>query len=843
DLDLTFGTNAKIQMIGTSKIFANEIIINNGETYIFDNSGSLNANYLFVKEGAILDFNRDGKCNVPQIEIGDNAHVTFCRLETNDIIIKKGSEVDFRKGTSNIYNTLTALGDYEDRITLNINQEHSINGHISQLTLEHCNYNGGYSVFFGKLNQNANVIINNCSFDNLVQHFRIGKNIANTINAHISGNTFSDCGLNGLVIVDHDTVFITQNNFNQINSTALILSYNKYTLVEDCQFYDTRNAIIVDSRQIETENPVPENAKIEIKNSRFESVETGIDALMGNIKTLYISDNIFSANKIGITATQFSEENNDFVIKQNRFTNNRDYGINLTNGIETVIAYNNFLVTDNSSTTDQLTGIYISQVTNPVILGNTIQGTNLLNPGPGIFMHSSNGQIRRNIITGHLNGIELGNSSPNIALNSITENKEYGLYVGSNSIPNLGNTSFDEEGYPLTGYNDISENGDCGLNAESEIFLSKAYIQLSKGCNTIADDRYGPSLQCDYTFLIDGYGVDDVIYAEYNYWGNHPIYGNDPSQRFGENVNVEYGEYWNEPCSYTPSTNYFLVKSYTGSVIDTVYSSGVLAFPLIEIEQAYSLSDKNYFSGNYSVANQGYSSIANNFGTTRLSLKAFTRLFQIQKLVNASSQEFTNLSNYYSSKLSGITDSLMIQVLLHLKDLCLVAEGEYVSAINRFETLANENPDTDLAFYLGLNALTTSLLLDSSSVLGKVSSKFIAYGTGDYNDKVKILFNKRRGINLESSTAQIPTKFELYQNYPNPFNPTTTIKFDLPKDGLVKLEIFDILGRKITTLVNEQRTAGSYEQVFDASSLASGVYVYKLQAGDFINSKKMILVK
>ena len=83
----------------------------------------------------------------------------------------------------------------------------------------------------------------------------------------------------------------------------------------------------------------------------------------------------------------------------------------------------------------------------------------------------------------------------------------------------------------------------------------------------------------------------------------------------------------------------------------------------------------------------------------------------------------------------------------------------------------------------------------------------------------------------------------MYQNYPNPFNPTTTIKFDLPNDGIITLEIFDILGRRITTLVAEYRTAGSYEQVFNASSLASGVYVYKLQAGDFVSSRKMILLK
>lgn len=95
----------------------------------------------------------------------------------------------------------------------------------------------------------------------------------------------------------------------------------------------------------------------------------------------------------------------------------------------------------------------------------------------------------------------------------------------------------------------------------------------------------------------------------------------------------------------------------------------------------------------------------------------------------------------------------------------------------------------------------------------------------------------------KNNSDELFTACYLNQNYPNPFNPVTTIKFDIPNDGIVRLEVFDILGRKITTLVNEHKSAGSYEQVFDASGLASGVYVYKLQAGDFVNSKKMILMK
>ncbi len=102
-----------------------------------------------------------------------------------------------------------------------------------------------------------------------------------------------------------------------------------------------------------------------------------------------------------------------------------------------------------------------------------------------------------------------------------------------------------------------------------------------------------------------------------------------------------------------------------------------------------------------------------------------------------------------------------------------------------------------------------------------------------------------------SDNDYIPSTYSLSQNYPNPFNPTTTIKFDLPADGIITLEIYDILGRKISTLINEHRQAGSYEQVFDASSLSSGVYVYKLQVIDpssnsgrsFVQSKKLILLK
>ena len=88
-----------------------------------------------------------------------------------------------------------------------------------------------------------------------------------------------------------------------------------------------------------------------------------------------------------------------------------------------------------------------------------------------------------------------------------------------------------------------------------------------------------------------------------------------------------------------------------------------------------------------------------------------------------------------------------------------------------------------------------------------------------------------------------PQKFELVQNYPNPFNPSTTIKYSLPKTEKVVLKVYDILGNEITTLVSEERSSGNYEVKFDKNNLASGVYLYRIQAGEFTATKKFILMK
>ena len=103
-------------------------------------------------------------------------------------------------------------------------------------------------------------------------------------------------------------------------------------------------------------------------------------------------------------------------------------------------------------------------------------------------------------------------------------------------------------------------------------------------------------------------------------------------------------------------------------------------------------------------------------------------------------------------------------------------------------------------------------------------------------------FTTGLAVSVESKEL-IPKKFELEQNYPNPFNPTTNFEFQTANFGLVTLKLYDVLGNEVATIVNEEKPAGNYKVTFDASNLPSGVYFYKIKAGNFVKIKKMVLLR
>lgn len=125
-------------------------------------------------------------------------------------------------------------------------------------------------------------------------------------------------------------------------------------------------------------------------------------------------------------------------------------------------------------------------------------------------------------------------------------------------------------------------------------------------------------------------------------------------------------------------------------------------------------------------------------------------------------------------------------------------------------------------------------------------------GTIDKQNNI-IKFNANTASNFYALSGQsvtavdgkgnIPGRFILEQNYPNPFNPATTIKYSIPTNEYVTLKVYDVLGKEIITLVNGSQTAGSYKVEFDGSKLSSGIYLFKIQTGKFIETKKMVLAK
>ena len=178
----------------------------------------------------------------------------------------------------------------------------------------------------------------------------------------------------------------------------------------------------------------------------------------------------------------------------------------------------------------------------------------------------------------------------------------------------------------------------------------------------------------------------------------------------------------------------------------------------------------------------------------------------------------------------------------------------FSGAINATDTIETEYlrgfifssdniPQVD-SFYVQLFIDSTSLYQgDLDYGISNAYSPDEASENGDNSHTLKKAVHFKNVNNLSNVINSVPKTYELSQNYPNPFNPVTNIKYQLPKDGLVTLKVYDITGREIAKLVNEVKQAGFYTASFNGSNFASGVYFYRIQSGDFIQVKRMVLIK
>jgi hypothetical protein len=520
---------------------------------------------------------------------------------------------------------------------------------------------------------------------------------------------------------------------------------------------------------------------------------------------------------------------------------NSNYGIFITN-LPGMLIQNNII-------TNTACAIYLSNVTDAQAIGNTIISNS--NEMSGIYCQSSGGTIRANSINGHTSGVHLANSSPKLGGNTITSNKYHGIYVGSGSVPYMRGefAGRPPNMYPISGYNYIYENGGYfgpgSDNDGSEIYFFNSNAQMDRGCNSIYDDRQPSPPLINTLFLMNGYssGFPITIQAQNNFWGD-TVY----AARFG-NLNVNFIPYETQPCPEPQDgggEEELVLRTSFGDVIDTVYSTGAEVPELTVTEEAYAEAEGYFLEGDLSNALQVYEGIINNNATEEEKYFAYERKYAIGKLTDQTTEFFNEMSNSFLTLATSTQDTLNAKILNQLSTLSKVGEQEYESAIGEFDIVIQQNPNTEEAIYAEIDALTTALLIeeaDSTLQKGRLG-KYLIKSSTDYNQRVDEILRKHFGSESKETEEEIlPTEYTLYQNYPNPFNPTTTIKYDLPNSSEVSLIIYDILGRKVKELVNTKQQAGRYEVQFNASNLASGVYIYQLVADKFISSKKMILLK
>jgi len=585
-------------------------------------------------------------------------------------------------------------------------------------------------------------------------------------------------------------------------------------------------------------------ASIDMQYCDIKYSQVGVEAEVGT-EGIYISYSSFTnCTSTGILMLGDTQHNEATPIVSNCTFTNCSTGISAAN-------YSEILINQNTVSNSYL-GIIISSIPSAFIQGNVISGNSNGN-NDGILVFNSGGYIRSNIVQNHVNGIRIGNSSPDIGGNILEENKSHGLYVGSGSIPNLvGHLQINPPLYfPLSGYNKIFNNGSGtlantpGNDSQSEIYLSASNIVLREGCNEIRDDRTATPM-LNTLLLMNGsmVGGGRQLDARNNYWGTTTP----TNSRFGL-LSVLITPYYGDPCPVPDgsggSEEVLVLKTSSGEVVDSISAAEGLPENFTTLQSSYSEADNYFATGSVDLAKPLYEQIVSSNYSAEEKLPAYNKLYTIGNLTGEEENYFTALQNTFDEIANTETDTLLKKIYKQNSIKCDVSKEEYLTAISKFDNIIQQNPNSEEAVYAEIDIITNALNLDTTnSQLGKMGNgKYLVKGTSDYLSKLNDILQSKFGINSEEKEQIIPKEYSLYQNYPNPFNPVTTIKYDLPKDGLVSLEIFDILGRKITTLVEEYRTAGSYEQVFNASSLASGVYVYKLQAGDFISSKKMILLK
>lgn len=575
-------------------------------------------------------------------------------------------------------------------------------------------------------------------------------------------------------------------------------------------------------------------------------------------------------------------------------------GSSLTNctisGADQPIAINNVSsctisgCTINNSNFSSYQGVDVNNST-PTITNLTINGQSGSYSGIRYENHSGgtlSSSTIRNCGAGH--GIIIqGGSSPTINDCTITGNYFYGIINTANlsAMPTIENDQIYSNGSGR--YHNIVfigsqgfiqgnrlSNGFAGLGAYSDSYVTSGGTLGVAGDNYLHDNSYGMICSDPGTYVaLGGYSGIKA------FWGTcNQFYGNTTYNAYivgGASVNAYY-DWWGQS---PPDTSLFYVGSgstfnYTPYMTSTSNCPiGGGAAPIVQNQTAGTLSAPSGISPtdsllavsgealdllDYSTATSACGSVLGSHSASFLQKQvALARLSQIflneeSRALTTASPDSTILSELHlrmesKDSLSETAEELLAADYTGSKQL-----GKAQSLLN---DLISRYPGTDvekrsLILLASLRWFDPSYYQASSTALNTLTSEYgssvdaglmVALGgsspaSSSVSQEAKVPVNQQKA----NSTDTTSLAFQL-GNYPNPFNPTTVIQYQLPKDTRVNLEIYDILGREVATVVDGQQTAGYHEVEFDGSRFASGVYFYRLATPTYSKVRKMILMK
>ncbi|MBX3006955.1 MAG: right-handed parallel beta-helix repeat-containing protein [Melioribacteraceae bacterium] len=490
---------------------------------------------------------------------------------------------------------------------------------------------------------------------------------------------------------------------------------------------------------------------------------------------------------------------------------------------------------------------YLPNITNSTIANNNI-GINLYNTG--VQTNSiSNNLIQYN--TTH--GINLTNSSPrNISGNQIYNNGQAGIYCINSSTPYIYN-------------NQITGNSAAGITCALYSPARLGSYSGGGGYNLITGNNWG--VGCGYEShailgTTSGYGYNSIhsntshevkseydsnVMAENNWWNRTtpPFYiASDFYTAYGGTID------YNPALSYNPLGG--LMKT-TSSEYNYDITNEERGFSFLDSELREALN--NLIKGQYEEAILIYKrryKKENDIGKKKYILGRLAECY------NLSEKEgfifFLNNDVRINSEGELIRKDELYATSLFLENMFLINEKKYAQAVNNFEALLKDFPENGAviksALY-NLVCLNHNQLNDVSR--GKIyidvlKTKYpndeltlqamLTIGEFDKNYYPKPELKKEGAVKNE-----LLNSYELLGNYPNPFNPTTTISYIIPESGIVQIKIFDILGKEIATLYDGNNSAGKHSIVWDANSVANGIYFYSIVFNNQRLFKKMLLLK